>query len=405
MKSGSSLVRLAWVFLGLLLIGSVAFELGRPNTEEQPYASSFDPSGAAAFAELLRQDGYSVQIDTAIPASISPDRFALAFVPWTQVGLPLTAPAEEDDTSPKSPPIAPDVERDEPTSAPPTIRVFVEHLRKGGMAMVLGYSPKTNLPVDARAIADVVDSAGRTYSVTLPPNSGSYSPDLAESDAVLPAWLAGGQPFANLDQIGGGRAILLRDGEIAMNSFIDQGDNARLLLDQVHLLAPRGTPVEILDGSVSGAAAGLLDVLGPWTRGIEVQLILVAVVVVYSLGKRFGLADETRRLQRSARDLLDGIADTYGRGKAAKAGLSAVLQDADRAVRRELKLPADAPIRKRNERMPPSAAQAMTACEHALMQEMNSEQALALARNLETELDLFLRHRRPAAKRPRRRVN
>jgi hypothetical protein len=284
---------------------------------------------------------------------------------------------------------------------------LVHHLQQGGNSVIFGYDSSLDLKPGLAAPLSVVDPARHTYRVTLPLTLGvnTFSTDLADPDAGLMAWMGEGQPFAVLNQIGTGRAIIVGSGEVAMNSYVDQGDNARLLLDQIHLLAPRGSTVDVLDGSISGAAGGLIDVLGPWAHGVQLQLILVGIVIVYALGKRFGLADETPRVQRGARELLDGIADTYNRGHAAKAGLQAVMRHGDRAVRRQLKLASDAPLRKRNEILPPALAQALTACEHALMQDPKPSEALALVRHLDTELDLFLKHRKPAAKRVRRRVH
>ena len=408
MKKGLTLVRIAWILLGLLGIGSAAFELGGPQTKEQPYAASFDPSGSAAFAELLRRDGYQVQIDTLLPTHLLPDVLGVSFVRRDTISSPLEIPESATTATKKAAANSSggdDLEElMKPPSAPDSIRLIVSHLRNGGNAMILGYNPGIDLKLDHPVTLTVNDPTGHTYNLALPSGVGAYSEDLADADAVLPAWLCANQPFANLDQIGNGHAVVLDDGELAMNTYIDRGDDARLLLDQIHLLAPKGSAIELIDGSINGASGGLIEALGPWAHGVQLQLILVGIVIVYALGKRFGLADETPLPQRGARDLLDGIADTYDRGRAAKAGLQAVLQDADRSVRRQLKLPADAPLRKRNELLPSAAAQVLTACEHALMQDPSPSEALALARHLETELELFLRHRKPAAKRTRRRV-
>jgi len=412
MKHGVGIVRLAWVLLGLLVIASVAFELGQPKTLEEPYAGSFDPSGAAAFVELLRREGYQVQIDAVLPASLPPEVFALTFIERDEIGLPLEpeegadSPESKKQASPNTSGGGTESPYDTgPDYAPPSIRLIAGHLRRGGNALILGYDPALALRGGTPVGGAVIDPAQRTYNVSLPPGADATAADLIDADAALPAWVRDKRPFANLDQFGSGRAIVVGSGEIAMNSYVDQADNAKLLLDQIHLLAPKGAKVDVLDGSISGAAGGLIEALGPWAHGVQLQLILVGVVIVYTLGKRFGLADETPRAQPGARNLLDGIADTYDRGRAAKAGLQAVLQDADRAARRQMKLASDAPLRKRNEMLPAALAQALTAAEHALMQDPSPSEALALARNLDTELDLFLQHRRPPAKRVRRRVN
>lgn len=410
MKSGAGIVRAAWIMLGLLLIGSVAFELDKPTDREKPLATSFDPSGAAAFAELLRQDGYNVRISGAIPQHVPAEVLPVAFVERGKLAYP-TNKVESAITPP--PPRArssksPSSDDDEPLDtelAPDVVRSIVSHLKQGGNALILGYESELSLRTDKPAALSVSDPSGRAYHVVLPAGVNIYSEELAEADASLPAWLCDSQAFGKLVQVQAGRAVLVGEGEVAMNAFIDQGDNSKLLLDQVHLIAPKGTAVVLIDGAVGASASGLIDVLGPWAHGIELQVIFLCIVIVYSLGKRFGLADETRPMQRSSRDLLDGIADTYGRGRASKAGLQAVLNDADRAVRRHLKLPADAPVRKRNELLPAAAVQAMTACEHALMQELSPDQALALCRQLETELEVFLKRRTVSAKRRLRSVN
>ena len=413
MKSGAGVVRLAWILLGLLAIGSAAFELSTPQTKEEPYASSFDPSGSSAFVELLRRDGYQVQIDTVQPPSVRNGALAIAFVARDEISLPIEAVDEEPPKNGSAAQSSDKTSRDDenpfstgPKFAPPTIETVVAHLAAGGNAIVLGYDPKADLKIVAAASPAVVsDPSGRKYKVAGPSSPVLAAEPLDSADAMFQAWTADRAPVADLNQIGDGRAVTIGEGEMAMNAFIDQGDNAKLLLDQVHLLAPKGSRVEVIDGSISGATAGLIDALGPWAHGVQLQVILVGVVIVYSLGKRFGLADETLRFQPGARDLLDGIADTYNRGRAGKACLQEVLQDADRAVRRQLKLASDAPLRKRNDLLPPAVAQALTACEHAMMQDPTPVEALGLARHLETELELFLRRRAPAAKRKRRSVN
>ncbi len=416
MKTGEKIVKLAWILLVVMAVGAAAILLNQPSTNISPLSSSYSPGGAAAFAELLRREGYNVEIVDTIPVAPQKDALVVMFLQREQIPLDTSEKASDDDEDSK--PVnrrdtdskggQDAVEKMLGRTAGLPLKFVTDQVKAGGSAVVLGYSEGEISKVFAGE-STVDDSSGRHYSLTALTNGDANELDLSEADASFPAWRfsksSNDTPFANIDSINGGMAVVIPQGELALNSFIDQKDNAKFLVDAVHVVAPENRKIQLIDGAVLGAGQmGLIEILGPWAHGIELQIILLGIVIVYSLGKRFGIADETARVQRGARDLLDGIADTYSRSRAGKAALALVTQEADRGVRRYLKFPADASIRKRNEMLPESVAQALSACEYANTQDPSAQESLELARRLETELEVFLSRRRSTANRRRRRV-
>src|SRR4051812_13048895 len=68
-----------WMLLGLLAISAALLSLGQRDDHTHPATDSFGPSGASAFAELLRQNGYRVRIDQRPRPKIERNELAVAF--------------------------------------------------------------------------------------------------------------------------------------------------------------------------------------------------------------------------------------------------------------------------------------------------------------------------------------
>ena len=144
---------------------------------------------------------------------------------------------------------------------------------------------------------------------------------------------------------------------------------------------------------------GLLESIGPWANAAWQQLLILGIVIAFTLGKRFGLPEETKRTQRGSRELLDAIADTYQRAGTTQTALLNAYRDADSDLRTVLKLSKDSPRTDLDKHLPESLQKALARLEvGSEMTNMTQEQGLSLIKNAHREIDAFLGPKRPRAR-------
>jgi len=80
-KSRTPLFTLALALVGILVVAVGLVALGSRESHAFPSAESYLPSGASAFAELLRESGYQVVIDHNASPKIQKGDLVVAFVP------------------------------------------------------------------------------------------------------------------------------------------------------------------------------------------------------------------------------------------------------------------------------------------------------------------------------------
>ncbi len=204
-----------------------------------------------------------------------------------------------------------------------------------------------------------------------------------------------------------GKGILARtsDGLFATNRFIDRADNATLALQIVRGLLPEGGQVVFTEASLGrGISPSLVNILGPWAAGMWVQFTVLFVVIVFTLGIRFGLPAMERRTQRGQREMIDAISDVYLRAKSTAVALDVAYEEADRRIRRSLKLPAHLSAQDRDRLLPSELVSVMSEVDlgrkpiievndkgrQKVTYRMNPKEALALNTKLETALDEFI---------------
>ena len=64
MRKRSSLWLVGFVLLGVLALSVMVILLGGRESQSMPSADSYNPSGTAAMAELLRREGFNVEVDS-----------------------------------------------------------------------------------------------------------------------------------------------------------------------------------------------------------------------------------------------------------------------------------------------------------------------------------------------------
>jgi hypothetical protein len=362
----------AWVLLGLLAVAAFGLSLGRPEVMATPAADSFMPSGTRAFAELLKAQGYEVSISRSTLPRLRPDDVALAYFRWATPKL-----TDENES--------------------PTVSRLLEHVGEGGTLVAMPFNPDYRRSTfgarEARSVRQVFPRRDRTLEV-------HYDPEIERTAAfglrpalepALDLWQSPeGEPISQLFPYREGRILVVRDGLMATNRFIDQGENARFLLDHVARVAPSGSRIVLTEATFGRAdSPSLTAAIGPWAQGAWWQILFLFVVIVYTLGKRFGLPDEHRRRQQGQRELAEAISDTYDRARMTGPALEAVLEDALWRLRRGLKIPQDTPEESFAWQLPETLQSALHNVRHAAEMKATPDQALRLAQRLEAELSRY----------------
>ncbi|AIE88126.1 DUF4350 domain-containing protein [Fimbriimonas ginsengisoli] len=381
MKRLRSLPSFVWVLLGLLAISSSILSLGQRDDTAKPSADSYSPSGTAALAELLKRNGYDVRIDRHPRPRLASNDVAVTFS-MTYQGPTIG----ETDTTFRH-------------------EVF-KQIRAGGRAVV--FSIPANFRSESQALLastpQKVTIRGRpgSLSMLVSSNLSDEFDDWAASNKVpnIGLWDTSEGPLVRAYQIGKGRVLYAKSGSFVTNRFLDRGDDARAALALIGTIARPGDHLVFAQASFGDVDnPGLMESIGAWAYAGWQQILFLGVVVVYTLGKRFGIPEETRPPQRGARDLLEALTYTYHRGKQTKAAMAAALERTNNEISSALRLPRDAVRADRDRHLPESLAVALTRLQAASEMEARTppERALELIVKARKETDLFLGARRGRA--------
>lgn len=350
------LPRTAWVLLALLLVSTVIFLFGRSDAATKPGAESTLPSGTAAFAELLRRNGFKVEIEFN-PRPVPPSG-ALAIAYVTDEGFFESGVDRQ-------------VARD----------YLQRWIDKGNRALLIGmpssFARATSEAREEMVMFDADPVVQRKVTV------GGYGAYVAiDSDDTVPVWSPSPYgEFVSLMAVGDGFAVSVDNGLGSTNRFIDKADNARFYLDLVRTYATdnRVVFVEGLFGNIRDP--GVIASIGSWASAAWWQFLLVALVVIFTLGKRFGLPVVERVSQKGGRELVDAMADAMARGRQTDLALHLIAADIDLRLRRDLSLGAEVSSAERDRYLPPDLAQALREAE-TVSDKVPAPEAARLARRL-----------------------
>ncbi len=382
-------VLLCAALAGLLIVSGGLMLLGRNERKANPSATSYQPSGTMAFRELLEQSGYKTEVTLSTRPKIAAGDLLVVF--------DYLVSADETFFRALS------------KQAPKAQEAVTEHLKAGGRVLLL--------PVD-REFAESSKLASTTSSAIHSPDSGTPIPlslgtgQDPETNAMqyledaprapVSLWLtASDEPFAEAMRYGTGRLIVVRDGIFATNRFLDRKDNARVAVGLVLGLARPGSRVVFDEAGFGNAVEpGLLESIGPWAEAVWFQFLFLFVVVVFSLGKRFGLPTIDRRPQPGARELLQAVSYTLRRGRMTSAALDLTVRDAERVLRRALQIPSDAPPAALVERLPDGLRRALTDVRSAATMKTSPAVSRDLLEKLDREMAAMLGPARSGSSRP-----
>jgi len=368
-----SVLNLAWLLLGILAISAALIALGRRDAVSDPRADSFHPSGLSAFAGLLRANGYEVASTTSPLPKLSKGDVVVACLDPER--------SEEIDS--------------DGSGAAKRIAEFVEG---GGRAILLPFD--SDFGRGSRAVADspiTMESTvrpGKQFQVKVSP--GAVELELYRflpQDLTSPAiWegKADHQGYAALTKDGKGVLLTVSDGIIASNRYIDQAQNAGLLVSLVSTVAPKGSRLLFTEATYTNTQPGMIELLGPAVVGLWYQGIFLFVVIVFTLGKRFGLPEEVRVVQTGQRELVNAVADAYRRARSTRVACRAAYDRADFEVRRAVKLAGDAPASERDLRIPPELGAEFRRTFEGTIDTLTPQEAFARCQSLRRHVRSFL---------------
>lgn len=395
--------RFAYGLVAILIIAAILLTLGQRESNARPSANSYNPSGLHALQELLNRNGIRTRVDRLDDPQLKPSDVVIAAYVETGPRDFGESPLKSIESSLKS------------------------HLEAGGRVLVLPFDRdfRANSFSAVKETIPIVDAiSGKVLQVNSTPlehtalsvTQGGVTPGgetflrFAFEDTLYAAWLKknrqSSEVFAAYASIGENSGILLRtsDGLFATNRFIDKADNSVLALQLIRGLIPEGGQVVFSEASIDGGIApSLVHVLGPWATGIWIQLTILFIVIVFTLGFRFGLPAVERRTQKGQREMIDAISDVYLRAKSTGVALDTAYEQADRQIRRNLKLPAHLSSQERDRHLPETIAKLLGQVNmmrqpivrvdekgrQHLSYHLTPAQALELIRQLETELNQF----------------
>lgn len=399
MKSVAAKVALG--LFAILLLAALLLTLGQRETQARPSALSYNPSGLHALKELLERNGIETIVDRLDQPRLAKSDLVLAAYVESGPDIFERKPLQDIETSLK------------------------KHVEKGGRVLVLPFDDdfRARSFTAIKQLTEVETPDGEsTLNISFAPStyaslSGSDAGVTSGSATFLPieytdqtyvAWYRvddSASPFVVMSSYEGGILCRTSDGLFVTNRFIDRGDNAKFALHIIRGLLPEGGRVVFTEASLGeGVSASLATVLGPWASGVWAQLIFFFVVVVVTLGIRFGLAEPARRRQSGQREMIDAISHIYERAKSSAIAVGVAHDDADRRIRRALKLPAHLSAQDRDRHIPPTLSKLLADADLArkpivevnekgrqkVTYRLDANEALDLVRKLESELEQFI---------------
>lgn len=365
MKSG--MPRIAWVLAGLLLFSVALLVLGNRQALTNPDSNSYGPSGTRAFRSVAEKLGFQTRSANVIVGKPDRDEVIVAFFVEKRID-----PADSNWRK---------LDR--------TNQVLYRHLESGGSVLFV------TLPRDFRgssraAIGTPTELAGPSgaFKGALSERKAGYLEDGGPTYTLLSD---GTERIVWVTKIGKGRAVIA-DGLLGFtNRFIDKDDNGAIVAWTLSAAAHGSRRIVFYEATHNGAGdPSLVELIGPWAAGAWWQLNLVFVLLVLTLGVRFGLPMAARQVQGGSRDLADALADTLARSNKYMVAFRAIVKESDRLVRKRLKIAGDVPAEVRDRMLPESLAAILSMAESACGMKPPREEALSMIRRLDMQVSQFV---------------
>ncbi|MBL8064433.1 MAG: hypothetical protein JNM34_01115 [Chthonomonadaceae bacterium] len=289
-----SLVLPVILAISLAVVTSLVALNTSADLETAPSAASGQPTGLAALAELLRQDGVPVVIEPRSRPRLKRDDLAIAAI----VVQPTQEPFEE-------------------SVSEKTSETLEKHLEGGGTVLELRIplQPFNNRNPIRETKFEFGDDHGKAYVLTSQYCPGS-SLDVSSGETPVVLETEESAEFLRLLVVNKGNLVTIQNGIGALNNFLDQADNAKFYVDLVRRMRRAQGRVVFVEAAAGTAAdPSLFQALGGWAVGIQWQTLLVAVVGLSAVWRRFGLPVSSPGRSEGTRGLLTTMAEIFREAK------------------------------------------------------------------------------------------
>lgn len=382
------------ILLGILVALGVAVIMAAQvyDPARQPLYLSYGthPKGVKAFAQLLRKNGYRVQsfrtsFKTLPPLAGSPPPALVVFPFQADSRAILLQRALEEENKQRL---------KEWVASGGNLIVFgwdprLGELNPGGLLGKGRYPPIGGLKPPSYVGYPLLHSAwttevqaveGEDQGVRLQPSSARWVPLIADKKGVVVA----------LRLYGRGKVVEFSEPSIATNEYLRKRQNALLLLNLVSRMVPQGGVV-YFDDCGQGDCEREASAKGFWRnvpaagRIAFAHLMLLAIVVMYSVGRRFGLARPSPPRLPALGEHVEALAELYRSARATHAALEILLEHSIRTLRKRYGLPASATGRQLLQMLPPDlpAKEVVRRAYEALQKDaLDEQEALQIARDL-----------------------
>lgn len=323
MKLRLNLFNIGAILAAILLASIAVLFAGQTAANAWPSMTSPRPSGTMAFAELLRREGYEVVLDRSNQPKLGKDDIAVAFTiaGSSDVENAFTQMDEDSGVS---------VGRGDDFTIGGALE---KHVESGGSVL---YVPMPQLfDVESQGLRDsatLTDDKGRKYTARWEnyERSEDARPSWSEGDLEVELWTDDSElPLISLGVKKQGRIGVIGDGLMASNRYLDKEDHASLLLDTMSRLGKPGARVvftEAVFGNIE--TKSLFGTLGSWANAARWQTVLLALVIIFTLGRRFGEPEVEIAAPKGARDMLTALSASMRRGKRQHLAIYALYDDA-----------------------------------------------------------------------------
>ncbi len=383
MRARSPLLTLAYVLAGILVICGLLLTFARTAGRTEPSIGSYGPSGLRLLAELLREKGYQLEVTRDPTPRLDPKRDVAISIEVREVN-PLQSFGEM-----RRQPLAEQLE------------AFAD---KGGRFLQSQINADFQQVTRAAASRVLKSPYGAGQLTVHTEFAGNFPPAWAlEEPRGTHLFLTETGAWSSVSPLGSGLACYVADFGGATNRFIDQADNAAAYLATIASIAPKGSRLVFLEAAWGNASdPGLFESIGDWAAAGWSQLLVLCLVVAYSLGKPFGIPEARRAKQMGQRELVDAYAGVLRRAGATHVALQAVANDADRRLRRALKMDAGLERAERDKRLPNELNQLLVRVDMAIESMAPPDIAMGLADQLDRLVSDFCGDRRTLVRKRRK---
>ena len=338
---------LCLVFLSVIILQSGNYSYVQDNSY-----TNFGPSGTSAFLELVKQSGYKVQLDNSrtptlaqsmvIPVSKSHQNSFSSFLKSVKGDSTIITF------------VIPDEDRKQ--VLPSKITNDVTHELVGEMQPIRIKSDEWQKPQidDGEAV------------------------DLLSSDS-------GQTAVAQIVTKNNIRLIQLLDAACITNRHLDQVNNASITMGLIGMAAKSGKPLTYVGSFSSNISEdSLLEKMGKPFKAAWNQLLILVLIIFVTLSVRFGLAPESRAVQRSGRELVDGLAWMTRRKRNSRWALRAVFDRVLAELERRHRVGRELIIQRPELFLSSESAVILKDVEAATMDDITEQEAIEYAKALKT---------------------